>query len=289
MGAALANRQVEVDGLSIHVVEAGSGLTPAVVCLHGWPEDGSAFEAVMADLGRGAHVLALDLPEIGQSRGAPAAYDAATLAGAVRRTIAALGLKDVTLVGHDLGGMIAYAYLRAYPDELARAVIADVVIPGVEPWSEVIRNPQMFHFAFHATPDLPELLVTGHEAAYFDFFFKAIAGPRGVPAELRARHAAAYARPQALHAGFEWYRAFKEDERFNRGFDGRPLATPVLCLRGDRDYGKLEAYLDGLRRAGLTRVTGETIADCGHFMPEEQPQAMAQALRRFVGLKTPVS
>jgi pimeloyl-ACP methyl ester carboxylesterase len=47
----------------------------------------------------------------------------------------------VTLVGHDIGGMIVYAYLHAYPDTIEQAVIMNVVIPAVDPWSEVIRNP----------------------------------------------------------------------------------------------------------------------------------------------------
>lgn len=283
MSAGITHRQVDAGGLSIHVAEAGAGLGPPVLCLHGWPEDASVYEPVMADLGRDAHVLALDLPAIGGSRGAPAGYDKRALAGVVRRVIGAIGLKHVTLVGHDVGGMIAYAYLRAFPGELGRVTILNVVIPGVDPWSEVIRNPKMFHFAFHATPGLPELLVTGHEAAYFDFFFETIAGPKGVPAALRARHVEAYLRPEALRGGFELYRGFKDDERFNASFAGQPVETPVLCLRGDRDYGEMEDYLDGFRRAGLRNVAGQTIAQCGHFALEEQPQAVAQAIRQFVG------
>jgi pimeloyl-ACP methyl ester carboxylesterase len=286
MTVEIQHRQVDAGGgVSMHVAETGAGRGPAVVCLHGWPEDASAFEPLMGELGESAHVLALDLPEIGGSRGAPAGYDKRSLAEVTRNVIVALGLNDVALVGHDAGGMVAYAYLRAFPGELARAAILNTAVPGVDPWSEVIRNPQMFHFAFHATPDLPELLVTGHEAAYFDFFFKAIAGPRGVSEALRKRHVEAYARPEALSAGFELYRAFKADETFNAKFAGQPVDTPVLCLRGDRDHGRMDDYLAGLRRAGLRHVRGRTIENCGHFSPEEQPRAVAQAIGELVGLE----
>ena len=66
----------------------------------------------------------------------------------------------MTLVGHDIGGMVVYAYLRAYQD-LARAVIMDVPVPGVAPWEEFVREPYLWHFALHSIADLPERLVQG--------------------------------------------------------------------------------------------------------------------------------
>jgi len=85
----------------------------------------------------------------------------------------------------------------------------NVAIPGVDPWSEVKRNPHIWHFAFHAVPDLPEQLVRGKESAYFSFFFDAIsASPDGVSERARQQYVQAYSRPEALHTGFEWYRAF---------------------------------------------------------------------------------
>jgi pimeloyl-ACP methyl ester carboxylesterase len=45
----------------------------------------------------------------------------------------------------------------------------------------------------------------------------------------------------------------------------------------------MQSYLDGLRKAGLANVTGKVLADCGHFSPDEQPQALAACLREFVG------
>jgi pimeloyl-ACP methyl ester carboxylesterase len=116
--------------------------------------------------------------------------------------------RDVTLVGHDVGGQIVYAYLHAYPDDLRAAVIMNVAVPGVEPWSEVIRNPYIWHFGFHAVPNLPELLVQGHQAEYFGYFYDTIAArPGAVHPRARQIYVEAYARPEALRTGFEWYRA----------------------------------------------------------------------------------
>lgn len=284
----LEHRRIVADGSAIHVVESGRSDAPAIVFLHGWPQCWAAFAAVMQQLGDAAHCFAIDLPGIGGSQSPPRANDKRTLARHVRSAIETLGLRDVTLVGHDVGGMIAYAYLREFPDTLARAAILDVVIPGVEPWSAVIGNPQIWHFGFHAVPDLPEQLVRGREAAYFNFFFDAIAGsPTAIDARARAEYVAAYGRLEALHTGFEWYRAFARDAIDNAASLGRDVATPVLYARGERAPGELANYVQGLQDAGLRNAHGLLIPDSGHFSPDEQPERVAAVLRRFLGAHRP--
>jgi pimeloyl-ACP methyl ester carboxylesterase len=281
--AGLRHRDVEAEGIPVHVVEGGTSGGPALLFLHGWPESWAAFERVMLALSREAHVVAMDLPGIGGSRIPPPANDKRTLAACVRGVIGALGLRDVTLVGHDVGGMIVYAYLHAYRDELRRAVIMNVAIPGVEPWDEVRRNPRIWHFAFHAVPELPERLVSGREAAYFDFFFDAIAArPGAVGQPARQLSVEAYSTPEALRTGFEWYRALPQDEKDNRAVRGNAVSTPVLVLRGEREPGDLESYVGGLRASGLRDVRGHPIPDSGHFAPDEQPAEVVAALRAFM-------
>ena len=170
----------------------------------------------------------------------------------------------------------------AYPGGLARAALLNIVIPGVEPWDEVERNPHIWHFAFHSVPELPELLVAGHVRRYFDFFYDAISGPRGVPETARKNYAKAYSRPEALHAGFEWYRAFAGDAKANRAVGGRQLETPVLHVRGDAEIGKIDDYVAGLRKAGLANVSSRILTECGHFSPDEQPAQLAEALGDFI-------
>lgn len=144
-------------------------------------------------LSRHTGVVAIDLPGLVDVAETPAPGDMRSLARQVRTVIREHGLRNVTLVGHDVGGQIVYGYLRAFPNELQRAVLMNVVIPDVEPWSEVIHNPHLWHFAFQAVPALPETLVAGQLAAYFEFFFNALASPRGVPLADRLRYVAAYA------------------------------------------------------------------------------------------------
>ena len=62
------------------------------------------------------------------------------LACHVHGLVERMKLPSVTLVGHDVGGQIVFAYLKAYPDALQKAVIMNVAVPSVDPWSEVMHN-----------------------------------------------------------------------------------------------------------------------------------------------------
>lgn len=278
----LRHFHVGVEGLSIHVAEGGAEDKEGVLFLHGWPQDWSAFAGVMSALQDDARVIAIDLPGIGLSDRPAPSNDKRTLAFYVHGVIESLGLRDVTLVGHDVGGQIAYAYLHAFPGALKRAVLMNIAIPGVDPWNRVVRNPHIWHFGFHAIPDLPEILVSGHRTNYFNYFYDRLSGPAGVSARARASYLTAYARPVALRTGFEWYRAFAKDERDNLAVRGRQVPTPVLYLRGEYESGDLAEYLAGLRAGGLADLRGEIIAGSGHFAPDEQPESVADLLRRFI-------
>jgi pimeloyl-ACP methyl ester carboxylesterase len=239
----------------------------------------------MLAMGDGRHLVAIDLPGIGLSEGSLPSNDKRSIARCVKGVIEALDLSDVTLIGHDAGAQVVFAYLHAFPHELSRAVMMNIVVPGVEPWSQVVRNPKIWHFAFHAVPELPELLVTGHQARYFDYFYNVLSARRdGVDGAARARYAKAYGRPAALHTGFEWYRTFEQDERDNLQTRENKVRTPVLYLRGQREPGSMDDYLKGFRAAGLQDVRGGLIADSGHYAPDEQPQAVADAIGRFIGI-----
>jgi pimeloyl-ACP methyl ester carboxylesterase len=232
--------------------------------------------------GADAHVIALDLPGVGGSTGPVAGGSKRQLAGLVEALIDRLGLNRVTLVGHDIGGMIAYSYLRQY-NNAARVVIMDTVIPGVDPWDEVLRNPYIWHFAFHTIEGLPELLVEGHQREYFDFFFDVLSvDPTKIIPEVRREYAATYGTVQSLSAGFDFYRAFARDAEDNIAFSSGPsVSTPCLYMRGEGELGGIENYVRGLRNAGISNLFSTEVPDAGHFTLEEQPAAVWQIVRDF--------
>jgi pimeloyl-ACP methyl ester carboxylesterase len=275
---------VPVGGARLNALRAGDPHAPAVVFLHGWPQSALAWRRVMRLAARDRYAVALDLPGVGGSTGEATDGSKAALAAVVHAALQALGLREVTLVGHDIGGMVTYAYLRRFAPRAA--VILDVVLPGIDPWRAVLTNPRVWHFGFHAVPGLPERLVTGNQRAYFDYFYDTItATPSAIDAEAREAYAAAYASPEALTAGFNWYRAFPEDARANT-VAAPPIDTPVLYLRGAATLRlattTLDDYADGLRRAGLRSLTATSVSDAGHFLAEEQPDATWEVIEKFL-------
>jgi len=280
----LRHGQVAVADASIHTVTAGPPDAPALVLLHGWPESWVTWRELIPLAAPAHRIVAIDLPGIGGSSRGSTPGSKAGIARLVHGLVSILGLHDVTLVGHDVGGMVTYAYLREFPG-LARAVIMDVPVPGVNPWDDFVRAPFLWHFALHAVPGLPEQLVTGRQRSYFDYFYDLLSATSAVPAsDVRTEQASAYATPAALTAGFDWYRAFDEDVRNNQAFaSGPPVTTPLLYLRGGAERGgPIDTYADGFRRAGLAGVRPAVVAGAGHFPHEEDATATWRAVSEFI-------
>ncbi|GAA0740977.1 alpha/beta hydrolase [Dactylosporangium roseum] len=274
--------RLAIADLSLHVVEAGDPLGRPYLFLHGWPESWRTWERVMDVADAGARMIAIDLPGIGESAGAVAGGSKLELAQVVHGLVRSLGLADLTLVGHDAGGMVAYSYLRRYGD-VDRVVIMNTAIPGVEPWGDVLKNPYIWHFGLHAVPALPEMLVQGRQAEYFDYFYDVLSvDPARISPASRAAHAAAYRSDAALTAGFDLYRAFAQDARDNAAFaEAAPVDTPLLYLRGDGEGGDIATYARGFRDAGVRDVTTALLTDAGHFAQEEVPDQVWNLIQGF--------
>ncbi|WPH17220.1 alpha/beta fold hydrolase [Variovorax paradoxus] len=97
--------------------------------------------------------------------------------------------------------------------------------------------------------------------------------------EIRNDWTRAYQRPEALKAGFDWYRALESAAQRN----ARParIDTPILYLRGDAGGRDIDGYVEGLRRAGAANLRSRLIGGSGEFLPVEAPAATCEALRAF--------
>src|SRR5262249_23239997 len=106
MSITIVDSQVTLAGAELRLRSAGPDGAPPVLFLHGWPQDASAWEQVMQRAAHSYRCHAIDLPGIGGSRLPRPNGDKAYLAGIVYELIERLGGPDVSLVGHDAGGMI---------------------------------------------------------------------------------------------------------------------------------------------------------------------------------------
>lgn len=281
LGPEFTSEMATVNDVTLHYVRGGTG--PAVILLHGYPQDWYEWHEVMPRLAERFTVIAVDLRGIGGSEVTTSGYDAATLAEDIHSLVRHLELSRVYLAGHDIGGMVAYAYARMYPEDLRGAMILDVPLPGIEPWAAVRVDPLLWHFEFHQTPRVPEALVEGRQATYFRlaFFNRLAEDPSVFSGDEVARYAESYAAPDRLRAGFEFYRAFPANARFNQSHRS-PIDLPIVLVGGEHAVGQINPVIAGaLRKLGATNVTTELIRNSGHYVADEQPNAVAALIERY--------
>ena len=120
------------------------------------------------------------------------------------------------------------------------------------------------------------------EREYLGWFYRKFCWQRDAiePADVD-EYVRCYSRPGAMRAGFEYYRSLPQDKADNQALadSGFRLTMPVLALGGARTEarGRAEEPLESLR-AVASNVRGGAIAECGHFIPEEQPEILAERL-----------
>lgn len=138
---AIVDGKSDVDGVNYHYL-LGRGGRQTVVLLHGWGTTSYMWRFVMPQLvARGYTVIAPDLRGLGDTAKPAAGYDKASIAEDIRKLVANLGLgPSVNLVGHDMGGMVVYAYAAQHPDDVETLAILDVPLPGIEPWDALVQG-----------------------------------------------------------------------------------------------------------------------------------------------------
>jgi len=275
--ASFAARDIPTNGTTLHVRVGGSG--PAVVLLHGFGDTGDMWAPVAANLVRDHTVIVPDLRGFGLSARPAGGYDKMTQAADIAGVLDALRVSRADVVAHDIGNMVAFAFSARYPARVSRLVLMDAPIPGVGPWDELAHVPKAWHFYFYG-PD-EERLVAGRERIYLDRFYNELSvTPARIDDATRAHYAALYAQPGAIHAALSQFAAFPQDAKDNRAVLARgKLATPVLAVGGSGSYGRL---MPVIARAAFTNVTSDTIPDAGHWLMEEQPQAVVRVVRAFL-------
>jgi len=282
-----AHGTVIANGLHFHYVEGGQGRP--ILLIPGWPQSWYAWRHVMPLLiAAGRRVIAIDPRGTGQSDRPAHGYDLTTVAADVHRVAEALGLLSdgpIDVAGHDVGTWIAYAYAADWPSDVRRLAVMDALLPGLSApridLSVHETNLRSWHFPFNQLDDLPELLLAGREKAFLTWLFRAKSVRSwAITAEDIDEYAHQMAVPGAVRAATAYYKAAfsAEGTAANRARAETLLEAPVLALGAERGVGP--AILDTF--CPLARdVSGRTIPNCGHYMPEECPEEVAADLIRF--------
>ena len=276
--ATFTTRDVAVNGATIHVRSGGQG--PAVVLIHGFGDTGDMWAPLAARLAKRHRVVVPDLRGMGLSSHPETGYDKKSEARDIAAVLAALKVDgSVALVTHDIGNMVGYAFAAQNRDRVSRWVVMDAPLPGLGHWQDVINDHRTWHFDFYG-PD-EERLVAGRERLYLDRFYNELsADPRHIDEATRAHYATLYSRPKAIHDAFAQFAAFRQDGIDNQAFlaEGK-LTMPVLAIGGEKSFG--QGFANEIQFAA-TNVRGLSIANSGHWLMEEQPEATMNAIIDFL-------
>ena len=271
-------QSIATNGTRLYVRVGGQG--PAVVLLHGFGDTGDMWAPLAAILVKTHTVIVPDLRGMGLSDHPDTGYTKKNQAVDIAGVMDALNVQKADLVTHDIGNMVGYALAAQYPARITRWVVIDAPLPGIGDWENIIRSPLLWHFNFRG-PD-EERLVQGRERIYLDRFWNELsADPKKIDEATRQHYAALYAKPHAIHDAFEQFGAFNQDAIDNKALlaKGGKLTMPVLAVGGEKSSGK---DMVGILSFVASNVEGGIVANSGHWIMEENPQATIKLVTDFL-------
>jgi pimeloyl-ACP methyl ester carboxylesterase len=278
-------RLIPTNGIRLHVVEAGPEKGPPVVLLHGFPELWYGWRKQIGPLAEaGFRVIVPDQRGYNESdkpRGV-AAYGFETLEGDLRGLLDALSLDRASIVGHDWGGVVAWWIALAHPERVSRLAILNVPHPAVgrrQLRSSPRQQLRSWYVFFFQIPWLPERFLARGD---FANLARAVRGGRRGTCtdEDLAVYRAAWARPGALTAMVNWYRAALRSA--GHRLPRLRVGTETLVLWGARDRF-LGSEMAGMSAALCDRARLEVFPEATHWLQHDEAEAVNDRLVRFLG------
>lgn len=284
-------RRLATNGTELALRSTGQG--PPLLLLHGYPQTHVIWHRVAPALAERFTVVCADLRGYGDS-GKPgsdpthAPYAKRAMAQDMVELMAALGFDRFMVAGHDRGGRVAHRLCLDHPQRVTRAAVLDIV-----PTRTVFRATDQalatgyYHWFFLIQPEpLPERMIGADPLFYLHRKLGQWSAAKDLswlaPGAL-AEYERCFADPATIHASCEDYRAAATIDLDHDEADlERRVGCPLLVLWGEQ--GLMHRHFDVLatwREKCAGPVEGRALP-CGHFLPEEQPEATSAALIRFL-------
>ena len=296
LAAEVSHHFAELDECRMHYVRRGEG--KPILFLHGFPQFWFLWRRQLADLGTDHAVYAADLRGYNLSCKPEEveAYRMRHLLADIRGLVDRLQLAPLTLVGHDWGGIVSWAFALKYPELLERLVIIDGPPPFT--WNRDLReSPKQrdavnYMLEFSKPSPEPEEMLAANGFSLMDDVMMRIGG-RGaqLSGAERAVYHEAWAQPGALRGGLNYYRAARMGEQVAAGgvpreyasrISSRTVAVPTLVIWGENDAALLPSLTRGLSE-WVPELRVEIVPGAGHWVPYERPAEVNALIREFVG------
>jgi haloacetate dehalogenase len=278
-------QRVDVSGTSIHALIGGKG--PPLLLLHGWPQSSLEWHHIASRLARDFTVVATDLRGYGES-GKPNAdpqhlnYSKRSMARDQVELMNELGFEEFFVAGHDRGGRVAHRMALDHPDSVLRLAVLDIV-PTLTVYSSINKElaTAYYHWFFLIQPaPFPETLLAGKGEFMLRALFRGLP-PTAITSAVFNEYVRYFNDPNTLQGMCEDYRAAASiDLEHDRAELNKKIECPLLVLWGER--GAMQRLFDvpATWRERANTVTARALP-CGHWMPEEVPDAVYEQLHGF--------
>jgi pimeloyl-ACP methyl ester carboxylesterase len=279
------HRYADLGDVRLHYVEAGEG--PLVVLLHGFPQFWYMWRFQIPALAEaGFRVVAPDMRgyNLSEKPRGVSSYRVELLAQDVERLIRACGEESAVVVGHDWGAAVAWVTAMMHPEMIKRLGILNVPHPerfarGLLRPAQLLRSSYMFFFQ---VPRLPEKVLAARDFAALRHTLRNETTRLGTFAdEDIERYAEALARPGALTAALNYYRALFRRNPLKARALLRRIEVPVIVIWGERDRF-LGKELAEPEPTWVPNLRVERLPDASHFVAEDRPDEVNSLLIEFL-------
>jgi pimeloyl-ACP methyl ester carboxylesterase len=275
----LRDKLVNVNGVNLRVRYAGVDGAPVALFLHGFPESWYGWRAVLrAVFDAGYQVVLPDLRGYGKSD-KPVGLAAFTADVVVQDAVAVLDAfkaKKASVIGHDLGGQVAWRLAAAHPDRVEKLVVVGAPHPSLIRSNKALLPRGAWTGAIAIPPLLPWLLPKLNYAPIAWSWLDAMNPGSMSPADLEKLRDS-WAREFGLAAMLSWYRASWPSQIGD-------VRAPTLVVTGSKDRSVPAA----LAEASAAKVSGAktlVVDNAGHWVHHDQPEALTAALVEFLGAR----
>lgn len=282
---------VQTSGATINVLRGGSG-GPPLLLIHGHPETHVTWHKVAGELAKNYTVVLPDLRGYGDSSKPEGGannvnYSFRAMALDQVEVMRQLGYDQFFVAGHDRGARVVHRLCLDHPTSVRKATVMDIAptLTMYRDTNKEFATKYVWWFLQIQPFPMPEHLI-GTDPAYYlkDHLDVQNKTPGAVTPEAMAEYLRCYACTGTIHAVCEDYRAaagidLEMDEADDKV--GKRITAPLQALWGAKGVvGQLWNVLDTWKPKVAGPLTGKAL-DCGHLLPEEQPEAVLEALRSF--------
>lgn len=281
---------VTVGGVRLHYWVGGDPAGQPVVLLHGFLSTAYSWREVAPALAAaGMAVLVPDMRGFGDSDkpSGDGGYDARALADECRSLLRETGFgggRPAILAAHDMGAPPALIWAADHPAEVAgllyveAPVMLGALLRDIIAYTpEAMERGSMWWWILPLAPNVPERLVVGHERAFLTWFYEgATARPEVFDGATVDEYLRTFRGREGVLGAMGIYRAAFTSIAQTEPLMQAKVTVPVVAIGGAKGLG--DKVGEAVRQVA-TDVAPETLPDCGHFVPEECPEAVIRHIR----------